>query len=184
MLSSPPSVAHLPHHPARRSYGAPVIERIDVVGTYKPRADTTGGDLIRVIGQNFGDRGVAQPALWYGRGTAPHVGWLQATACQVLSHTEVTCRSVPGVGVGLRAQLRDVGERGCSIDECRSSDVADSGSVDISCVAAGLPGGPMGVPWRPRAPLHLPFRADTCSPACSECRRRISTTPPRGAVAL
>ena len=116
----------------RSSYGAPLVEGVEVVGTYKPLADTGGGDELRVTGSNFGAHGVAAPALRYGAGDAPHDGWLRAEACEVVSHRLVTCRSAPGVGAGLSVQLRGIGERGCGVGECRSSLVASGEGVAIS----------------------------------------------------
>ena len=116
------------------SYGAPAIEGVQVVGTYKPYANTEGGDVLRVLGRNFGARGVAEPTFRYGIGNARMSTWHRATGCEVLSHGEINCRSVPGVGAGLHVQIRGIGGRGCTSGECRSSAVGAGDGVEISYV--------------------------------------------------
>ena len=88
--------------------------------------------MLRVVGRNFGARGVAAPTLRYGAGEVPHGEWLDAADCDVRSHTVVECKSSPGVGAGLGVQLRGIGERGCAANECRSSAVTGGEGVAIS----------------------------------------------------
>ena len=65
---------------AHTSYGVPVIERLEVVGRFKPFADTRGA------------------------GARLHSSWLRAKGCAVLADGIIECRLVAGVGTGLRTQ--------------------------------------------------------------------------------
>ena len=111
-----------------------MVERVEVIGTYKPYASTGGGDELRVFGRNFGPRGDAQPTLRYGAERWPRSTWLRAAGCEVRAHGEISCRSAPGTGTSLRVQLGGIGERGCSILTCRVSAVAYGAGVEISYV--------------------------------------------------
>ena len=111
-----------------------MVERVEVIGTYKPYASTGGGDELRVFGRNFGPRGDAQPTLRYGAERWPRSTWLRAAGCEVRAHGEISCRSAPGTGASLRVQLGGIGESGCSILTCRVSAVAHGDDVEISYV--------------------------------------------------
>ena len=133
------------------SYGAPRIERVDVVGTWKPHAGTAGGDLLRLYGRNFGPRDVASPIVRYGAGDTFDARWYEAASCKVLGHQTLECkRLAPGVGAALRVHVSRIGARGCRPStQCRASPVATADASLISYRAPlvtgleGRGGGPL-----------------------------------------
>ena len=105
-------------------------------GTWKPHADTTGGDLLRLHGRNFGPRGVAQPHVRYGAGDAFDSRWYAAEGCEVKGHTTLECtRLAEGVGAALRVRVGGIGPRGCSVAQCQTSRIVANESALLSYAA-------------------------------------------------
>jgi len=105
-------------------------------GTWKPYADTTGGDLLRLHGRNFGPRGVAQPHVRYGAGDAFDSRWYAAAGCEVKGHATLECtRLAEGVGAALRVRVGGIGPRGCSVAQCQTSRIVASEAALLSYAA-------------------------------------------------
>ena len=111
-------------------------------GTWKPHADTAGGDLLRLHGRNFGPRGVAQPHVRYGAGDAFDSRWYAAEGCEVKGHATLECtRLAEGVGAALRVRVGGIGPRGCSVAQCQTSRiVADDEAALLSYAAPRVHG--------------------------------------------
>ena len=110
-------------------------------GTWKPYADTTGGDLLRLHGRNFGPRGVAQPHVRYGAGDAFDSRWYAAEGCEVKGHSTLECtRLAEGVGAALRVRVGGIGARGCSVAQCQTSRIVANESALLSYAAPRVHG--------------------------------------------
>ncbi len=86
------------------NYAPPVIERFE--GPAVSDANTDGGQQIFIIGRHFGPP--SQPAylesVTYGRGLA------YSTKCTVVTHENISCLTVPGVGANMHWQVRVRGQ--------------------------------------------------------------------------
>ena len=95
------------------SYAAPAVEAVEIIGTYKPRASASGGDVIRVRGSNFGPRGERGDAP-LRRGDEATRRMAPARDCGVLSHVSAV-PLIEGRRRGPEVQVRDIGEPGCGV---------------------------------------------------------------------
>ena len=75
------------------SFAPPTVRRVEVIGVYKPYARPEGDDELRILGDNFGPRGVAQPRVRYGRGETPSAAWLTASSCAVRDHASAASKT-------------------------------------------------------------------------------------------
>eukprot|EP01138_Halocafeteria_seosinensis_P004698 gb/GECG01004804.1/.p1 GENE.gb/GECG01004804.1/~~gb/GECG01004804.1/.p1 ORF type:complete len:2888 (+),score=298.40 gb/GECG01004804.1/:1-8664(+) len=80
---------------ATTAYKEPSIHHFEGVdGTDPGWLRTTGGELIDVVGENFGPSEVFLEAVNYG----PRADKYAAHACQVLDHDRIRCKTAPGHG--------------------------------------------------------------------------------------
>jgi len=83
-------------------YKPPVLDQ--VMGPGAALANTQGGDIVYLIGSQFGDISISgtQIVVTYGKTGTEYT----ATNCRVeASHTKVQCLTVPGTGRGLQWQI-------------------------------------------------------------------------------
>jgi len=78
-------------------YGVPVVASIEGAGA--ANASTDGEDAVALVGENFGPPGEGSflQSVTYG----PTGFEYSAGECEVVSHTRVECKTVPGVGADL-----------------------------------------------------------------------------------
>lgn len=90
------------------AYGAPVIEGFE--GVAAANASTLGGEVVDLVGRNFGPTASWSAGRKAGGGDHTFLEWVRygptgveydAQGCQVLDHTRVRCTTVPGSGAGL-----------------------------------------------------------------------------------
>lgn len=88
--------------PSALHYKPPVLD--EVVGPGAALAKTHGGDVVYLIGSQFGDISISgtQIVVTYGKTGVEYT----ATNCRVeASHTKVQCLTVPGTGRGLKWRI-------------------------------------------------------------------------------
>ena len=81
------------------SYAPPSIEGVFGVGT--TNALSAGGQQFVVTGRGFGPPLLATPTVRYSE--------YVASSCRVDSDSQITCATAPGVGVGHRVVVKDIG---------------------------------------------------------------------------
>jgi hypothetical protein len=95
--------------PATTAYAAPIISNI--TGPGSSQADTSGNELVRIDGWNFGPPSSAKRESFLEKVTYGFTGReYTARDCKVISHKRIVCKTVPGVGTHNIWQVKVAGQ--------------------------------------------------------------------------
>lgn len=136
---------------ATTSYTAPAISGLAVQSGSLIALETEGGTDIVITGTNFGTEAVgATPSATYGQGGSGYSVATGSSGCRVTNdHTEITCRSVAGVGASHQWIVR-VGDQ----DSSPSTQTTSYGRPVISSIDDLIDGSPMSTVGGETLQLH------------------------------